>query len=93
MIARDVMVDALRMYGASQKKVMAANIFGKLKTIFQMIAIIIIFFLFNSTNTDKHINYYLLQNIVMYLALMFSIASGFIYFVNFYKKAGSTTHK
>lgn len=80
MIGRDVIVDALRMYASSQKKVIPANLFGKLKTIFQMLAIIVIFFGFNSSDTTKYLNYYLCQNGLMYLALITSVVSGIIYF-------------
>jgi CDP-diacylglycerol--glycerol-3-phosphate 3-phosphatidyltransferase len=86
MISRDVIVDALRAYAISQKREIAANIFGKLKTIFQMIAIFVIFFLFNSDQVNQRLNYYLFQNLGMYLALIFSILSGVIYFVKYTKK-------
>ena len=39
MIARDLVVDALRFVAASKGIVLAANIFGKLKTVFQMVSI------------------------------------------------------
>jgi phosphatidylglycerophosphate synthase len=40
MIIRDVIVDGSRIYAASKNKVVAASVYGKLKTAFQMIAII-----------------------------------------------------
>ena len=43
MIARDIVVDALRMISVQKGIVIAANIFGKLKTVTQMIAIILAF--------------------------------------------------
>jgi CDP-diacylglycerol--glycerol-3-phosphate 3-phosphatidyltransferase len=86
MIARDVIVDALRMYASSQKKVIPANMFGKLKTIFQMLAIMIIFFIFNGTNTSKCLNYYFYQNLLMYVALITSLVSGVIYFRKYGKR-------
>ena len=39
MIARDIVVDALRLIAVTKNKVVAANIWGKLKTVFQMVAI------------------------------------------------------
>ena len=39
MVARDTVVDALRFIGAQKGIVIAANIFGKLKTVLQMVAI------------------------------------------------------
>jgi CDP-diacylglycerol--glycerol-3-phosphate 3-phosphatidyltransferase len=49
MIARDTVVDASRMHASSKGVVVPANIYGKLKTISQMLAIMIVFFLFNSS--------------------------------------------
>lgn len=39
MIARDIVVDALRLIAVSRNKVVAANIWGKLKTVTQIVAI------------------------------------------------------
>ena len=39
LVARDIVVDALRFIGASKGTVIAANIFGKLKTVLEMVAI------------------------------------------------------
>lgn len=79
MISRDVIVDALRMYTITQKhaKDISANIFGKMKTIFQMLAIMIILFIFNGN--AQSLNYHLFQNMLMDLALCASIISGIIY--------------
>ena len=43
MISRDTIVDATRMVAASKKIIIAANIYGKLKTVTQMIAIMLAF--------------------------------------------------
>ncbi len=43
MILRDLVVDTMRFVAASKGKVVAANIFGKLKTIFQMVALPLVF--------------------------------------------------
>lgn len=92
MITRDVVVDALRVQAVVHKQEISANIFGKLKTIFQMLAIIIIIFFFNRPLHESSIfNYYFPQNIVMYLALLTSIISGAIYFVKYTNK--SKVHK
>lgn len=45
MIARDLTVDGIRMIAASEGKVLAANVFGKVKTFLQIFAII--FYLIN----------------------------------------------
>ena len=39
LVARDIVVDALRFIAASKGKVIAANIFGKVKTVLEMVAI------------------------------------------------------
>jgi CDP-diacylglycerol--glycerol-3-phosphate 3-phosphatidyltransferase len=44
MVIRDLIVDTLRMIAIEQKKVISANIYGKVKTFFQMITIIFVFF-------------------------------------------------
>lgn len=80
MIARDVAVDADRMVAASKNVVVAANIYGKLKTIFQMVAIIFVFFFCNSNSTYEAAMYWGIQNLPMYIACLLSIISGVIYF-------------
>jgi hypothetical protein len=58
-----------------------------------MIGILIIFFVFNASNKDINcclVNYYWLQNMFMYLALITSVVSGVIYFV---KYSQSKQHK
>lgn len=81
MIARDLVVDALRFVAASKGIVLAANIFGKLKTIFQMIAIPVV--LLNGwpfSYFDLSWNNYLrIGNILVYLATAMSLLSGIIY--------------
>lgn len=81
MIARDLVVDALRFVAASKGIVLAANIFGKLKTVFQMIAIPVV--LLNDwpfSYFDLNWNSYLrIGNILIYLATAMSLLSGIIY--------------
>lgn len=83
MIARDVIVDASRMHASSKGAVIPANIYGKLKTVSQMLAIMIVFFIFNSSIHNSQ--WWFSQNIMMWLALFFSVMSGIIYVVNIYK--------
>ena len=45
MIARDLVVDGLRLVASERKIVLAANIFGKVKTVLQMAAISVFFYL------------------------------------------------
>ena len=82
MIARDIVVDAVRLNAMRKNVVVAANIFGKLKTVFQMVAIILI--MVNDFNLDSllHLNdnYYLCQ-LFMYVATLTSLISGIIYVI------------
>lgn len=80
-VVRDLVVDGLRLLAASKNIVLAANIFGKLKTIFQMIAIPVVllngfpFSYFDSTWPGG----LRIADFLVYLALFFSILSGIIY--------------
>jgi CDP-diacylglycerol--glycerol-3-phosphate 3-phosphatidyltransferase len=92
MIVRDVVVDASRMYAASQGRVIAADIYGKLKTIFQMAGIIVILFLFNETPQAKSfqygdcsIYYWTIQNGLLFIATFMSILSGINYIIKIYR--------
>jgi phosphatidylglycerophosphate synthase len=48
-----------------------------------MLAIMIVFFIFNSSIHNSQ--WWFSQNIMMWLALFFSVMSGIIYVVNIYK--------
>ena len=83
MILRDLVVDTLRFVAASKNEVIAANIFGKLKTIFQMIAIPLM--LLNGwpfSYFDKTWPYYArISMIFVYIATAMSFISGVIYVI------------
>ena len=82
MIARDVVVDAQRMIAAKKDVVVAANIWGKAKTVLQMIGIIWIFFFCCGTEYAYHPGmWWGIQNTVLYLATIMSVVSGVIYMV------------
>ena len=85
MISRDTIVDASRMYASTKGKVVAANIWGKLKTVFQMIAIILILFSFGIVYNNL-VFYYLVQNLFLLVATVFSVVSGVIYEIQIFKK-------
>jgi CDP-diacylglycerol---glycerol-3-phosphate 3-phosphatidyltransferase len=86
-ICRDLAVDGLRMLTASQGQVMAANIYGKIKTVAQMIIIPVIFlngFPFNYLDFQGQGNFagtYIITNVLASLALACSLISAGIYFV------------
>ena len=80
MIVRDLIVDALRFIAAKKGVVLAANVFGKLKTVLQMVAIPLI--LLNGwpfTYFDAGWNQWRIAEIFVYLATLVSFLSGVIY--------------
>ena len=89
MVVRDIVVDAFRISAISKQIEIAANIWGKIKTFVQMIAII--FILIISTNSYSIISnipnnwwYYGVQNLMFYIALFFSLFSAIIYIKKIY---------
>ncbi len=90
-ICRDILVDGLRMMLASNNVVLAADKWGKLKTIFQMVGLSLLYFahiqpttffsVFNWTQWEM-----IVVIIPMMLALMFSIISGINYYMGGFKQ-------
>ena len=83
LIARDIVVDALRFIGAAKGKVIAADIFGKLKTVLEMVAIGVVllngfpFRYFDASwPTGLHI-----ADFLVYLCTAASLLSGIIYVI------------
>ena len=76
MIARDLIVDGLRMLASQHGKVVSAGIYGKAKTVLQMFAILFLLlknwpFLYLGLPLDQ---------ILLWLACLMSLFSGLIYF-------------
>ena len=83
LVARDIVVDALRFIGANIGKVIAANIFGKLKTVLEMVAIGVVLlngfpFRYFDVNWPAGLH---IADIFVYLATAASLISGIIYVV------------
>ena len=84
MVARDTVVDALRFIAAQKGTVIAANIFGKMKTVLQMVAISAVllndfpFHYMYPNNTNPHLT---VSSFLVYLATLVSVISGVIYVV------------
>ena len=83
MIARDIVVDSLRLIAANKKVVIAANIFGKVKTVFQMIAIGVVLandfpFAFFDQGFPQGLR---ISDFLVYIATAISVISGIIYVV------------
>ncbi|WP_279071321.1 CDP-diacylglycerol--glycerol-3-phosphate 3-phosphatidyltransferase [Faecalicoccus pleomorphus] len=77
MIARDLVVDGLRMLASQHGKVVSAGFFGKLKTVLQMFAIVFLLlknwpFIYVGLPVDQ---------ILLWAATLASLWSGFVYFV------------
>ena len=79
LVARDIVVDALRFIAAQKGVVIAANIFGKAKTVLEMIAVSLVLingwpFIYFDANWVIRI-----ADIFVYLATLASLISGIIY--------------
>ncbi len=83
MIGRDLVVDGLRLIAVRKNIVIAANKYGKLKTVFQMIAIPMLLlndwpFSYFDGNWPQFLQ---ISNIFFYIATIMSVISGVIYLV------------
>lgn len=79
MIGRDLAVDGIRFMAASKGEVIAANIFGKLKTVFQMVTIPFVMlngFPFNYLFKEHT---YIFLDVLLSITYAMSLISGFIY--------------
>ena len=80
LVARDIVVDALRFVAANKGKVIAANIFGKLKTVLEMIAIgAVLLNDFPFRYFDGSYPGLRVSDFLVYLATLASVISGVIY--------------
>ena len=81
MVARDTVVDAMRFIAAQKNVVIAANIFGKMKTVLQMVAIGVVLlngFPFNYFDASWPVGLHI-SDFLVYLATLVSFLSGVIY--------------
>ena len=82
MVARDTVVDALRFIAAQKGTVIAANIFGILKTVLQMVAIGLVLlndFPFHYLYPNNNNPYLTVTAFIVYAATAVSFVSGVIY--------------
>ncbi len=100
LVARDIVVDALRFIAAQKGVVIAANIFGKAKTVLEMVAVSLV--LLNGwpfIYFDADWGFFRISNIFVYLCTAASLISGIIYLVKYgyvlkgEKQNDSTTSK
>ena len=81
LVARDIVVDALRFIAASKGQVISANIFGKLKTVLEMVAVSAVLlngFPFRYFD-KKWLAGLHIADFLVYAATLMSLISGFIY--------------
>lgn len=76
MIWRDTIVDGIRMMAANKGKVMAAGVLGKLKTVTQMLAIIVCFL----NNLPFALFNFPMNDFLVWFATCISVLSGIAYF-------------
>lgn len=90
LLFREFAVTSIRLIAASKGKVVAANIWGKAKTVSQMIAVIAIMVLqiiiditqlANSYSADVAATFWIVNEILLWISTVFAIISGIIYIV------------
>ena len=91
LILRDFIVDAFRMHALSKQIIVPASMWGKLKTVFELVGLILIFFFMHfslqlAITTNQEVDWYLGQNLVMLISTVFSLVSMGIYIVQISKK-------
>ena len=85
LVARDIIVDALRFIAAQKGVVIAANIFGKAKTVLEMIAVSLVLlnswpFSYFDGNWPNNLK---IASIFVYLCTLASLISGAIYVIKY----------
>lgn len=83
LVVRDIVVDALRFIAAQRNIVIAANIFGKIKTVLEMVAISFVLlngFPFNYFDANWPVGLHI-TDFIVYITTFMSVLSGIIYVV------------
>ena len=81
MIWRDTIVDGMRMSTASKGVVVAAGMLGKIKTVSQMITIILVLL----NNLPFELWRFPMAEFMLWFSMLVSVASGFSYFMQMKK--------
>ena len=75
MVAREIMVASLRYMAVLKNRVLAADIYGKIKTMLQMVALIMMHF-------EKVLSFFpAVATVIYYLAVLFTVISGANYLI------------
>ena len=78
---RELAVTGLRAVAASEGVIVAADKYGKIKTVFQLVALGFLIVHYPALG----LNNYLIGQVLLYIALMLTVLSGINYFVVFYR--------
>ncbi len=82
LLSREFAVGALRDFASSKGIIIPAGFFGKIKTAFQMTALTLLIY----KNELFGVNVFLIGKILIYLSVIISLYSGFVYYRNFFRK-------
>ena len=74
MLAREFIISGFRLVAAGKGTVIAAGMTGKIKTVTQMVAIVMLFIFSNATGGGSGF-FYFLSNVVLYVSAIMSIVS------------------
>lgn len=86
-LIRDIIIDGVRLTASTKNIVLAANIYGKIKTITLLIGLIFLLFFGGAQANVGALYYWLIQNLLMYIAMSLSVISGIIYVIPLWYKA------
>lgn len=81
-IGRDIMVTGLRAVAADEGIVIAADTYGKLKTVLQLIALEPLILHYKWLGIPMHT----VGTILLYISLILTVFSGYNYFIGFYRE-------
>lgn len=75
MVAREIMVASLRYMAVLKNRVLAADIYGKIKTMLQMVALVIMHF-------EGFVSFMpITATVIYYLSVLFTVISGANYII------------
>lgn len=80
-LTREFMVAGVRLVAAGDGKVVAASMWGKLKTVAQMVAIIVAMILMNFSKTILGVPTMLISDILIWISVILTIISGVDYLI------------
>lgn len=82
LLSREFAVGALRDFASSKGVIISAGFFGKIKTVFQMTALTMLIY----KNNIYGINIFIVGKVLIYLSVIISVYSGYIYYKNFFRQ-------